>query len=302
MGKIKELLDSISSPDSKGLRCLYDVFRSIPDQEIPIIRYTLFEGSSLIRQRINQKGKVFMHLSELSYPPIAVTPMERANLPGHPMFYACKFPSEISDEAPIPRMIALEETSLFMKDKSKNGIERATVSRWGIVRQIELVALPFIGVYPLACPDLITIKNEWESALGEGIVPQDALELVNYMAEEISKEFDESNKYFKIANFVYYLMNVCTKTKDADGILYPSVPSQGAGLNVAIKTELVDNKIQFLNASICHLLKRGTNMHVFTMKDAIVDSEGNIKYEERQRCEQEIKYYQDLSRGLYFVN
>ena len=43
-------------------------------------------------------------------------------------------------------------------------------------------------------------------------------------------------------------------------------------------------------------------MHVFTMKDAIVDSEGNIKYEERQRCEQEIKYYQDLSRGLYFVN
>ena len=57
MGKITELLDSITTSDENGLRQLYDVFRSIPDKELPIIRFTLYEGSSLIRQRINKKGK-----------------------------------------------------------------------------------------------------------------------------------------------------------------------------------------------------------------------------------------------------
>ena len=302
MGKITEILDSITTSDENGLRQLYDVFRSIPDKELPIIRFTLYEGSSLIRQRINKTGKEFEHLSELSYPPVAVTPMERANLPGHPMFYACKFPSEISSDAPIPRMIALEETSSFMKDKSLNGIERATVSRWEIVKQLELIALPFIGTYPMACPDLKKIQTEWDMAIGKGVVPKNALELVYYMAEEISKDFDTSDKYYKIANFVYYLMTICSKTKESDGILYPSVPSQGAGFNVAIKPEVVDRKIVFSNASICHLLKRGTDMHVFTMKDAIVDSSGGITYKERQRGEQEKKYYQELCEGLVLVN
>lgn len=302
MGRIKDQLNTIVNPDLAGLNQLYNIFRSVPDRELPIIRFILYPGSSLIRQRINKKGKKFDHLSNLSYPPIAVTPMERANLPGHPMFYACKFPNEISKEAPIPRMIALEETSSFMKDKSQNGIERSTVSRWEITKPIELVALPFIGEYPMACPELKQIKIEWKKALKKGEVPQDALELVNYMAEEISLDFDDADKYFKIANFVYYLMTKCEKTKKTDGILYPSVPSKGSGFNVAIKPETVDEKIRFSNASICHLVKRGTEMHVFTIEDAIVDGYGNITYKERERSDKEISYYQQVSDGLMFIN
>ena len=218
MGKITDILESINTSDSLGLSRLYDLFRSIPDDELPVIRFKLYKGSSLIRQRINNKGQEFEYLSELSYPPIDVTFMARANLPGHPMFYACMFPSEINDEAPIPRMIALEETSKFMKDKERNGIERATVSRWTIIKDLELIALPFIGNYPKACPDFMRIKREWDIAIGKGVVPQNALELVNYMALEISKDFAERDKYFKIANYVNYLMTICLKTKDSDGI------------------------------------------------------------------------------------
>ena len=302
MGRIKELLRAIDIPDIAGINQLYAIFNSVPSREFPIIRFTLYPGCSLIRQRINQSGKVFGHLSDLSYPPIAVTPMERANLPGHPMFYACKFPRKVSVEAPIPRMIALEETSSFMKDKSQNGIERATVSRWIITKQIELVALPFIGDYPMACLEIKQINREWDQALKKGEVPQDALELVYYMAEEISLYFDCRDKYFKIANFVHYLMTICEKTKEADGILYPSVPSKGAGFNVAIKPEIVDAKIRFSNASICHLVKRRTDMHIFTIKDAIIDEYGNITYIERERSDEEKRYYQQVSNGLMLVN
>ena len=188
---IVETLDSIVSEDQ--IEELYDVFRSIKDYEIPIVRYTIYPGSSLIRQRINQLGKNFSHVSELSYPPINVTPMERANLPGHPMFYACSFPSEINEHAPIPRVIALEETSSFMRDKTKLGIERATVSRWSVTKQIELIALPYMGTYERACPDLLKIKKEWKEVIKQCVVPRAALDLVHYMAKEISKDFTKKS-------------------------------------------------------------------------------------------------------------
>ena len=245
MGHISDILDSITIHNPIEIQRLYSVFGSISDYEIPIVRYTLYPGSSLIRQRVNKLGQNFTHVSELSYPPPSVTPMERANLPGHPMFYACTFPSEINNQAPIPRAIALEETSSFMRDKSKSGIERATVSRWLVAENIELVALPYTGTYERACPDLKIIKEKWIEAVSKGKVLDDPLELVHYMAEEISRNFEDKERYFRIANFVNYLLTINKKTKDADGIIYPSVPAQGAGFNVAIKPEVADSKIRF---------------------------------------------------------
>lgn len=297
---IAEALDSIVSEDQ--LQDLYAVFCSIEDYEIPIVRHTIYPGSSLIRQRVNQPGKNFSHVSDLSYPPINVTPMERANLPGHPMFYACSFPSEINENAPIPRVIALEETSSFMRDKTKSGIERATVSRWSVTKQIELIALPYTGTYERACPDLLNIRKGWIEAINKGVVPQDALDLVHYMAKEISKDFTRIEQYFKIANFVYYLLNTNKKTKDADGIIYPSVPAQGAGFNVAIKPEVVDSKIEFSNASICHLLKNGMQMSVIPTSDAVVDHFGNMTFVDRVFSKEEDAFYKEKSKGLSFVN
>lgn len=49
------------------------------------------------------------------------------------------------------------------------------------------------------------------------------------------------------------------KTKDSDGIIYPSVPAQGGGFNVAIKPNAADTKIRFVGASLCHLLKHCHN-------------------------------------------
>lgn len=297
---IVETLDSIVSEDQ--LEELYDVFRSIKDYEIPIVRYTIYPGSSLIRQRINQPGKNFSHVSELSYPPINVTPMERANLPGHPMFYACTFPSEINKRAPIPRFIALEETSSFMRDKTKSGIERATVSRWSVTKQIELIALPYMGTYERACPDLLKIKKEWKEVIKHCVVPRATLDLVHYMAKEISKDFTKKEQYFKIANFVYYLLNINKKTKDADGIIYPSVPAQGAGFNVAIKPDVVDSRIEFSKASICHLIKNGMQMSVVSTSDAKVDQFGNMTFVDRVFSKEKESLYKEEIKGLSFVN
>lgn len=77
-------------------------------------------------------------------------------------------------------------------------------------------------------------------------VNPDGLELLQYMSNEISKDFASDMNILIIANFVNYLLNVNMKTKDSDGIIYPSVPAQESGFNVAIKPNVADTKIVLL--------------------------------------------------------
>ena len=80
MGKITELLDAINTAD-ENTEELYKIFRLVDHYDIPIIRFYLYPGAGLVRQRVNLIGTEFYEVSELSYPPLlCVTKYERANL------------------------------------------------------------------------------------------------------------------------------------------------------------------------------------------------------------------------------
>lgn len=302
MGMITELLDSIYAAD-EDTEELYGIFRIIDDYDIPIIRFYLYPGAGLVRQRVNLIGTEFNEVSELSYPPLlCVTKYERANVPYQPMFYACSFPRGYNDETHPPRVIALQETSSFYKDIPASGIERSTVSRWEVVKKIELIALPFLADYNMPNSDIMTIKNEWSQAIEDSTVSKEGRELVEYMAREIGKDFSSNVEYFKIANFANYLLNVNEKTKNADGIIYPSVPAGGAGYNVAIKPAVVDEKIEFVGAGLCHLLKRGEHSYLHIMKQSVSVENGVITYEDKDMNDAEIKMCQSYADGLTFRN
>jgi hypothetical protein len=57
------------------------------------------------------------------------------------------------------------------------------------------------------------LKDDWNEAVKTNTLNQDGLELVEYMAREIGMTFASNVEYFKIANFVNYLLNVNEKTK-----------------------------------------------------------------------------------------
>ena len=84
-----------------------------------------------------------------------------------------------------------------MRDKTELGIERATVSRLSVIKPIGLIALPYMGTYERACPDLLQIKKEWIDAINKCVVPWDALELAHYMAKERSKDFTKKRTVFQ---------------------------------------------------------------------------------------------------------
>ena len=303
MGRIIEMLDAINVAD-ENTEELYEIFRMVEDFDFSVIRFVIYSGSGLIRQRVNKKGEEYDKISELNYPPLnCVTGYERANVPYQPMFYACSFPTDYKDEkTPPPRVVSLQETSSFYRDKAASGIERSTVSRWEVVTDLKLVALPFLADYSMACKDIMTIKEEWNKAVEDNTLNQEGLELVEYMAREIGKTFNSNVEYFKIANFVNYLLNVNEKTKDADGIIYPSVPAAGSGFNVAIKPSVVDKKIRFVGAGLCHLLKKGEQSYLHVMKQSVSVENGVITYEDKNMNDEEKKMYQSYAVGLVMRN
>ena len=277
MGKITELLDAINTAD-ENTEELYKIFRLVDHYDIPIIRFYLYPGAGLVRQRVNLIGTEFYEVSELSYPPLlCVTKYERANVPYQPMFYACSFPRGYNDETHPPRVIALQETSSFFKDILASGIERSTVSRWEVVEKIELVALPFLADYNMPNTDIQTIKDEWNNAIGNSSVNQEGRELVEYMAKEIGKDF-------------------------SSGIIYPSVPAGGSGFNVAIKPAVVDEKIKFVGAGLCHLLKKGKQSYLHVMKQSVSVDDGVITYKDKDMNDAEMKMYQSYAEGLVMRN
>lgn len=301
MGRIADELNILESSDD-NIDELYAIFKSVNDNALPVIRFYMGEGSSLIRQRINEKGKEYNHVSELYYPPaIILKNYGRANLPFQSMFYACCF--SLNPDEPLPRMLTLMETSDFFKDKESCGIERATCSRWYVKSNIELIALPFYTHYDRPCNIINEIQSNWDDAIKSINIDEDAKELVDYMSIEISKDFPDSKDYFKIANFVNYLLYVNEKTKSADGVIYPSVPGAGAGFNVVLKKESADEKIEFERSSLIYLAKNKMKSFEFIVNySTAVSKEGVITYTPRVVTEQEKKEFEKYAQGLDIIN
>lgn len=274
---IKEKLDKMSSAE-ENLKDLYSLFYSIDDHLLPIIRFYIEKDSFVIRQRINPIGKELTHVSQLSYPPSdCCDEYGRANLPGHSMFYCCSFATDI--DAPEPRYTSLLETSKFVWDKSSIGVERSTCTRWDVVEKLNLLALPFSCNYEKTFSDIVQIQNEWNTEKQKAEIDQDALDLIYYMSDEIAKDVENPMDYFKIANFIFYVLYINTKTKDSDGIIYPSVAAGGEGFNIVLKPEAVDKKLRFYGASLCYLVKDKMTAELHVVNHAIgCSDDGTLKY------------------------
>ena len=146
MEKISKILDLLEATED-NVHTLYKIFNSVNEHGLPSIRFLLPVGTSFIRQRINESGKDFSLISDLSYPPAdKVTKYGRANIPYNPMFYCCTFRKSTEVDS-TPRYVALLETSNFVKDINNSGIERATCSKWVSHKELSLIALPFSTTY-----------------------------------------------------------------------------------------------------------------------------------------------------------
>ncbi len=274
---ISQKLNKIS-PVEENTDELFSIFNSVDGYALPFVIFNIQAGSFVVRQRINLKGKDFNYISELSYPPnYCCNTYGRANIPFHSMFYCCSF--SMNNNSPLPRYIALQETSSFLKDTNSIGIERSTCSRWDVVQQLDVLALPFSANYDRTIADIEQIKIEWNSIFNDVNIDKSALELVNYMSDEIAKDSRSAIDYFKIANFIYFLLYLNENTMSFDGLIYPSVAAGGEGFNMVLKPETVDGKLKFNAASLCYLIKNGIKAELYPINQSVgCNLDGSLIY------------------------
>lgn len=272
---IKERLDSIIFEE--GIDELYVIFYEICKENLPLVIFEMEVGTYIVRQRINEKYKDFKNAHQLSYPPCDLVHYGRANIPGHPMFYGSAYGAS---DTVLPRIVTLLETSEFAQDPETCGIERATFGRWDVIDKLQLIALPFSTSYEKPIPEIMQIQNDWNTQIINANIYKDAMSLVEYMSDEIAKKTNSDMEYFKIANFVYFLLYINENTKGYDGIIYPSVAARGEGYNIALKPETVDAKLQFSTALLCYLVKNKGKECLDNVKHSISKSpDGSLVYE-----------------------
>ncbi len=291
--KVPSLIERLENiaPSEDKLDELYSLFNSIKSK-IPLVQINMEKDTFITRQRICDKGKLFNYTHELSYPPIEYTSYGRANIPGNPMFYGCV--NGVDQTGIDSRIVTLKEISDFLVDTESLGIQRVQLSVWKVLNRLCLLSLPFSNNYENPMDIIKEIQNGWKSISKEENTSKDHLDFIMHMSDEIAKE---TTDYFFVSNFVYYLLYLNEDTKHLDGIIYPSVPAQGAGFNVAIKPESVDKKLKFYSASLYYLVKNKEKARYDEVKhSASVEQDGHIVFE--QKTDFDEKKYE----GLTFVN
>ena len=240
-----------------------------------VISYNLLKNNKILRTRIHKEGKVFETFNDLKYPPEESARTDRASVEGKPMFYGSIFTHQ-SGEIFLPRVINLMETSDFFKDTKSMGGQFLTQSAWGNNRDLKLALLPTSLSYKTPCDELIRMQKEYKTLAKKLGVDEnrDAI----YLGDMLAKE-NMGNTYKITAYFVDYLLNESDDKDYFDGIVYPSVPSEGLGLNICIRKELIDSgEVECDGACFEVLIKKQMQSKLSQIFDAEILPTGKLEW------------------------
>lgn len=241
--------------------------------KLSYLSYKLLEGNKIIRTRINENCKIFRNISDISYPPAEYARLDRASLKGKAMFYGSVFTHK-NETVYLPRIVNLIETSIFFKDQHSEGRQLLTQSAWKNTRTLRLVVLPVSLNYTQPCDEVQNMQKEfYETAKNIGIcVSEEAIFLGDLFASK-----KELNTYNMTAHLVDYILN---ESKDAayfDGVIYPSVPGEGLGMNICIKPSLIDTGVvKCMGASLAMLIKDKMESKLSSLLDCDIADDGEL--------------------------
>lgn len=277
-----------------GLYEIYDYFFRPPVSVIPI---KIMKGKKIVRVRLNNtKWKHFNNTKDLSCPPPHKCGMLRANIDGFPIFYGV-LPAHKNGIETIK--IAMGEASILTRDVNRTGIERLTYSIWEVTEEMTLILAPFGDNYDKLNPILKELEMTWQEEINPVNFEEDKLKLCEFISAEFSKE---NSDYFFSSHYSHFACNILSR--EHDGIAYPTVKFEGDGLNVAIKPESIEKKLQFVSAVECYLIKPKieSDYYFASVYDSNRGKNGKIKYIKRADFRLTSKYWSALMSGLKFIN
>ena len=250
-----------------------------------VISYILLKDNKILRTRINDECMRYTKVKDISYPPEDKARTDRASLEGRPMFYGSIFTHQ-SSQVFLPRIISLIETSAFFRDKESMGYQLITQSVWGNNRELRLAMLPISSAYNMPSDEMMHMRKEQRNMLPKLGIENN--EEAMYLGDLFARE-NIYNTYSLTANFVDYLLNESEERNYFDGVVYPSVPSEGLGMNICVRKELIDSGVVSCDGACTEMLiKNKMQSKLSHLYDCSVLPNGDLSWRISEMLQQAI--------------
>ena len=237
------------------------------EEDIALIPLLFKKNQKIIRSRINDTKDFFYKVSDLSYPPSrCVTRTDRASLKGHPMFYASVFTKDAEKTGALPRNISAMETLNILKEVHTYQQCFFTQSIWRTKENIHLFAFPISDKYKRSCSELSMFRKGWETYCKDNYSKK-SIEFFSFIGDLMATP-SKSCIYEVTATCIDYIVH----NFDFEGIVYPSVPTEGEGLNICLTPIVVDKKINFEGAIVETIIRKGMKSVIESFADAQMTS------------------------------
>lgn len=240
-----------------------------------VIPCKIMADAKIIRSSFNEENQFHQNVSRLNYPPVECSRTERASLQGKPMFYASVFTSTYKDGA-YPRVISALETTDVLRGYDKTGKVFTTQSAWKSNRDLYLIPFPFSKKYEKPCEEILYQRKFWDDEFSKHC-PCDYIEFSEFISDLLATPA-YSCLYDITATTIDYLLNESSIAEEFDGIMYPSVWGDGAGMNICLKTDVVDKYISFVAATVQMVLKEQGHATMFGIADSVLFPNGELKW------------------------
>lgn len=253
-------LDLTQEPREDIIRILKEIFEG----GIPVMTTDYNYPKELERAVNNTDDEpLFNTKSRISYKPKEFNNTYlRASTPDNTMFYASVIPEgELTEkEITYARLVGLAETSDLLRD-NLDGERLITFGKWQVQSLISVITIfdPNKDYHIKYINDVRDSYNSQDIS-NEEVDKRD--ELLAFLASEFSKKVENGKNHDYMISAIF--TELITEN-GVDGVLYPSVQSDGYGLCVALHPRVMD-RLKLVKVLQCKLNKKGTNAQLNNVK------------------------------------
>jgi hypothetical protein len=234
-------------------------------------------GKVIMRARVNDKIEPFKEAKQLSYKPQECNiKYQRASTPNRTMFYGALIPDEIIEtDLDNSRVIGFCEVSKLIRDKTiTKGEQRVTFGKWIVTKEMLVITIIHHQDYRKKNSWADFLRNDYQTFIQchTDSTIKDSQLITEYFASEFAKPIEENGEhnYLISAKISERLVQLKANGQEINGIIYPSVQTEGHGLNIAVTPETADTYLRLEAAVECTAYKENGHLYVDNDLQAIL--------------------------------
>lgn len=235
-----------------------------------VLTNTINAGTVIARARVNCNFEIFSKKSDLSYKPADFNKSYlRASTPYKTMFYGAIVPPGLEkSELNNPMIVgSCEVSKLLRDDKIPDGEQIITFGKWRVTKDFQVASIVHHDKFTEQNSFIKKLNQEYKQFLVDYPThAEKSLAICNFFADQFAKS-ETPNDFDYLLSAIY--AERMTDGEKLAGVLYPSVRTEGQGLNVAISPFYADTHLQLEGVVQCSLYKK--NNFVVSDNDADVN-------------------------------